>query len=242
MNAPAGPLALLTAQGFVRLPGTELRAMLGPAGAADRLMPFFESWARLETDAFMADGGRYRRRRIANFRAMPGVPGHVRGAHRPHYQAVVHNTLNGGVDRWFAPMEDAIAASAPLTALLDLGRSWADARAGAQQWFVEVHQFRIEAQADAPGYPTPEGVHHDGVDFVLIAMVARTNLVDGETIIEDDDGKRLAQFTLEQPLDAAFIEDARVMHGVTPIRPADPHAPSCRDVLVITWKKGGPPG
>lgn len=242
MNASIGSLAGLAARGFARIPGAELRALMGVAGTEAELRPFFESWSRLETDAFMADGGRYRRRRIANFAATPGVPGHVRGKHRPHFQAVVHNTLNGGVDRWFAPMEDAVAASAPLTALLDLGRDWAEAQAGAQDWFVEVHQFRIEAQANAPGYPTPEGVHHDGVDFVLIAMIARTNLVDGETLIEDDAGNRLAQFTLAQPLDSAFIEDRRVKHGVTPIRPADPAAPSCRDVLVITWKRGGAPG
>ncbi|HYF08666.1 MAG TPA: 2OG-Fe dioxygenase family protein [Acetobacteraceae bacterium] len=232
----------LAAQGFARLPGATLRAMMREAGSDAALAPFFASWSRLETDQHMADGGRYRRRRIANFSAAPGVPGHVRGPHRPHFQAVVHNTLNGGVDRWFAPMEDVVAASAPLTTLLDLGRDWAEARAGAQPWFVEVHQFRIEAGANAPGYPTPEGVHHDGVDYVLIAMVARINLVDGETLIEDDAGHRLAQFTLAEPLDSAFIEDARVRHGVTPVRPADPAAPSCRDVLVITWKRGGPPG
>lgn len=242
MNAPVGPLAALAASGFVRIPGSEMRALLGPAGTDAALRPFVESWARLEVDAFMADGGRYRRRRIANFAAKAGVPGHARGEHRPHFQAVVHNKLNGGVDRWFAPMEDAVADSAPMQGLLELGRGWAEAQVGPQDWFVEVHQFRIEAQANAPGYPTPEGSHHDGVDFVLIGMVARTNLVDGETIIEDDYGNRLGQFVLEQPLDTAFIEDERVKHGVTPIRPADAALPSCRDVLVITWKRGRPPG
>lgn len=231
------PFADLAAQGYVRLTGTELRALMGPAGTDAALAPFFESWSRLEVDAFMADGGRYRRRRIANFAASPGVPGHVRGPHRPHFQAVVHNKLNGGVDRWFAPVEDAVATSAPMTALLDLGRAWAEAQLGPQNWFVEMHQFRIEAQPNAPGYPTPEGMHHDGVDFVLIAMIKRTNLLDGETLIEDDSGNRLAQFTLEQPLDSVFVEDARVLHGVTPIRPADPVQTSCRDVLVLSWKR-----
>ena len=242
MTAPAGPLAALTARGFVRIPGAEMAALLGPAAAPEHLAPFIESWSRLETDSFMADGGRYRRRRIANFSASRGVSGHARGAHRPHFQAVAHNTLNGGVDRWFAPIEDAIAQSAPLHALLDLGRAWADARGGARDWFVETHQFRIEAQANAPGYPTPEGVHHDGVDFVLIAMLARTNLVGGETVIEDDDGNQIGQFLLEQPLDTVFLEDARVRHGVTPIRPANTAAPSCRDVLVITWSTRSPAG
>ena len=106
-------------------------------------------------------------------------------------------------------------------------------------WFVEMHQFRIEAAAGTPGYPTPEGVHHDGVDYVLIGMVARTNLAGGETLITDDAGAELARFTLLDRLDTAFIDDRRVMHGVTPVQPVDPALPSCRDVLVITWKRAG---
>ena len=85
--------------------------------------------------------------------------------------------------------------------------------------------------------PTPEGVHHDGVDVVLIAMLARTNLAGGETLISDDGGRELARFTLLDRLDTALIDDARVMHGVTPVQPADPARPSCRDVLVLTWKR-----
>jgi hypothetical protein len=219
-----------------------MATLMGEGGRAGALAPFFASWERLETDAFMRDGGRYRRRRIANFTAEPGVAGHVRGAHRPHFQAVVHNSLNGGVERWFAPMEDAAAAGAPMAAMLDLGRAMADSLHGAQPWFVEAHQFRIEAAAGAPGFPTPEGVHHDGVDVVLIAMIARTNLEGGETVIEDDAGTRLAQFVLRDPLDTALVDDPRVKHGVTPVAPTDPALPSCRDVLVLTWKRGGPPG
>jgi hypothetical protein len=242
MTLPAGPLADVAARGFARVSGAQMAALMGEGGRAEALAPFFASWNRLETDAFMRDGGRYRRRRIANFSAEPGVPGHVRGAHRPHFQAVVHNTLNGGVDRWFAAMEDEVAASAPLTAMLDLGRALADSLHGAHPWFVEAHQFRIEAAAGAPGFPTPEGVHHDGVDVVLIAMIARTNLEGGETVIEDDDGRRLAQFVLRDPLDTALLDDPRVRHGVTPVAPQDASLPSCRDVLVLTWKRGGVPG
>lgn len=230
----------VSARGFALRQRAEIEALLGPAGDPRALDAFAASWERLETDTFMADGGRYRRRRIANFTARPGQP-HVRGKHRPHYQAVVHNALNGGVDRWFAPVEDAVADSAPLQALLALGRGVADRLRGPQDWFVEMHQFRIEAAAGAPGYPTPEGVHHDGTDVVIIAMIARTNLVGGETVIQDDEGNKLAQFTLLDRLDLAIVDDVRVMHGVTPVGPADAALPSCRDVLVLTWKQGLPP-
>ncbi len=242
MTLPAGPFAELAARGFARVTGAQMMALMNAGGRAEALAPFFDSWNRLETDAFMRDGGRYRRRRIANFTAEPGVPGHRRGPHRPHFQAVVHNALNGGVDRWFAAMEDGVAAGSPLAAMMELGRAMADALHGAQPWFVEAHQFRIEAAAGAPGFPTPEGVHHDGVDVVLIAMIARTNLRGGETVIEDDDGGRLAQFVLRDPLDTALLDDPRVRHGVTPVAPVDDTLPSCRDVLVLTWKRGAPPG
>jgi hypothetical protein len=227
-------------EGFALLRGTEVATRPGLADGP-ALDAFAASWDRLETDAFMADGGRYRRRRHANFTQRTGVPGSVRNEHRPHFQAVVHNTLNGGVDRWFAPVEEAVGRSAPVVALLDLGRAVADGLAPGEDWFVEMHQFRIEAAAGAPGYPTPEGVHHDGVDVVVIAMMARTNLEGGETLITDPAGAELARFTLLDRLDMAVLDDARVMHGVTPIGPADPSLPSCRDVLVLTWKRGGPP-
>lgn len=228
----------LRARGFARLGPEEVRARLALPGPA--LAAFAGSWERLETDRHMADGGRYRRRRHANFLALPGDARHLRGLHRPHFQSVVHNRLNGGVDRWFAPVEDEVAANPATQALLALGRGLADSIFGPAPWFVEMHQFRIEAAAGAPGLPTPEGVHQDGVALVLIAMIARRNLAGGETLVTDLAGSELARFTLDGLLDLCVLDDTRVMHGVTPVTPADPRAPSCRDVLVLTWAPASP--
>ena len=220
--------------GFARLRPEEAQDALGLPAAW--LAEWAGSWDRLETDGFMADGGRYRRRRLANFTALPGLPGHRRGLHRPHFQAEVHNRLNGGLDRWFAPVEDAVACHPTTQGLLTLGREVADALRPGARFFVEMHQFRVEAAPGAPGLPTPEGVHHDGVDCVLIAMVARANLRGGETVVTDAKRQELARFTLEGLLDLAVMDDRRVMHGVSPVKPEDPSRPSCRDVLVLTWK------
>jgi hypothetical protein len=233
--------AAVAERGFARVRGQAMPPLLGLRGAGAALDGFAESWDRLEVDGFMADGGRYRRRRHANFAARWGAPGHRRGPHRPHFQEVAHNRLNGGVERWFAPVEDAVADGAPLRALLDFGRDLADDLHPGRDWFVEAHQFRIEAAAGAPGFPTPEGVHHDGVDVVLIAMVARRNLGGGETLVADAAGAELARFTLRDRLDTVLLDDRRVRHGVSPVRPLEPAAPSCRDVLVLTWKRGLPP-
>src|SRR5438128_2444142 len=80
---------------------------------------------------------------------------------------------------------------------------------------VEVHQFRIEARAAEHGQPTPEGVHRDGVDYVLVLLVDRVNIVSGTTTVHALDGRPLGSFTLASPLDTTLLDDARVAHGVT---------------------------
>ncbi|MFH9726834.1 2OG-Fe dioxygenase family protein [Streptomyces sp. NPDC017254] len=70
------------------------------ATALDDLEPFRESWTRMPLDSYMADGGRYRRRRHATLSAPRASADYVVEEHRPHYQGLDYNTLNGGVARW----------------------------------------------------------------------------------------------------------------------------------------------
>jgi hypothetical protein len=112
---------------------------------------------------------------------------------------------------------------------------------GARRSRIEVHQFRIEARADQAGHPTPEGVHRDGVDFVLVLLVARNNIASGTTTIHSADGTQLGSFTLTDPLDAALVDDERVFHGVTPVHAVDPDFSAYRDVLVVTLKRDDAP-
>jgi 2OG-Fe dioxygenase len=93
---------------------------------------------------------------------------------------------------------------------------------------VELHQFRIEASAGQVGEPTPEGLHRDGVDWVLVALVNRTNVESGVTSIYGMDHRHLGDFTLTDPLDAVFLRDNRVFHGVTTIRRWSPIRPRKR--------------
>jgi hypothetical protein len=100
-----------------------------------------------------------------------------------------------------------------------------------------VHQFRIEAQPGKRGLPTPEGLHRDGVDWVLVLLIARENIAEGVTTIYDLNKESLGCFTLISPLDAALVDDNRVYHGVTAVEPIDPSKPAYRDVLVVTFRR-----
>ena len=103
-------------------------------------------------------------------------------------------------------------------------------------WHIEMHQFRVEARAGEAGQPTPEGMHRDGVDWVLVMLVRRQNVASGETTIFDLSKKPLGSFTLAEPMETALVDDSRVYHGVTAIEPIDAGAPAFRDVLVVTFR------
>src|ERR1700754_3178861 len=104
--APAGSLqSAIAADGFAFLSAAAMRPLLLASGALSDWDAFRASWNDLALDTYMADGGRYRRRRHAVYAA--GDDGLVRMPHQPHYQSLDYNTLNGGVARWFEPITDA---------------------------------------------------------------------------------------------------------------------------------------
>ena len=219
--------------GFCFVAAVDARPLLGDL--AD--WPTFEaSWNDMPLDTYMADGGRYRRRRHATL----SVAAHSRQAkieaHQPHYQSLDYNNLNGGVARHFEPIRHDIVEGASMSAMLALCIDAFGRLSPARAWHVEVHQFRIEAGAQRHGMPTPEGVHRDGVNFVMVLMVKRQNIAEGTTTIHDASGQRLASFTLTQSLDLTLVDDERCLHGVTPVVPVDWAKPAYRDVLVITFR------
>ena len=198
---------------------------------------FAETWNDLGLDTYMADGGRYRRRRFAVFAA--DAAGLRRKPHAPHYQSRDYNTLNGGIARWFDPILDEVATHPVLQALLGTCQALFQSLCDIRAWHVEVHQFRVEARPGAIGQPTPEGMHRDGVDYVLVLLVRRENVASGVTTIEDQNHRVVTSFTLAEPLDAAWLDDHRVSHGVTAVEAIDPAVPAYRDVLVVTFRREG---
>jgi hypothetical protein len=223
-------------RGFAFVHGDLMRPLLEQHGALSDWAALSASWAELELDRYMADGGRYRRRRHAVFTVT--AQGAIRReAHQPHYQDREYNALNGGVARWFEPIAEAIGDGPSLRTILAFcGDLFGRLSPSTASWRVEAHQFRIEAQPGVSGLPTPEGVHRDGVDYVLVLLIARHNIVSGTTTIHDLEQRCLGEFTLTVPFDAALVHDARVFHGVTAVEPLDPSVPAYRDVLVVTFR------
>ncbi|HYZ24052.1 MAG TPA: 2OG-Fe dioxygenase family protein [Rhodopila sp.] len=227
-------IAALQTEGYAFVPASVMRQSLQAEGLSD-WDTFARSWDDLGLDTYMADGGRYRKRRYAVFRAE--ADGITRKPDQPHYQSRDYNRLNGGIERWFAPVLPHVADSAACRAILRFCHSLFNRITPLPAWHIEVHQFRIEASPGQAGQPTPEGMHQDGVDWVLVLMIGRHNIVSGVTSIHALDRRLIGSFTLEQPMDAALVNDHRVFHGVTPVQPLDPAQPAYRDVLVVTFRR-----
>ena len=228
----------LEKQGFVCLSSEAVKTRL-PDEAHAEWDEFALSWKDLGEDLYMADGGRYRRRRHAVFRLEDRL---TRLPAQPHYQSRDYNPLNGGVERWFAPVLPEICASSVLLSLVEMAQDFIalETGAAAPTLFVEMHQFRVETSAKTKGMPTPEGMHRDGVDWVMVAMINRENVSEGVTRLCGPNREPLGEFTLSNPLDMVFLDDWRVFHGVTPISAQNPRNPGKRDVLVLTFRREKP--
>jgi hypothetical protein len=230
--APQTLTAALQTQGFAVLQAQDAAALAGVALADWHAWD--DSWNQLPPDEYLLDGGRYRRRRHASFVVDQDTVSQV--PQRPHWQPVQYNALHGGMERHFEPMSPAMTAAPAWQQMLAwLGRETSKLK-GAQPWYVEAHQFRIDT-TDGIGRPTPEGAHRDGVDLVAVFLVGREGVKGGETRVFDAAGPSGQRFTLSEPWSLLLLDDARVIHESTPIQPVGPHGH--RDTLVITLRAGG---
>jgi hypothetical protein len=196
-----------------------------------------DDWHHLEPDRFLAAGAAFRRRRYGRFVWSPAEGCLEPLPHRPYFQPEEENSYAGGVVREFAPLRAETVVNPWLRALVPAMFDCLpvpDGREGAT-WEVCVHQIRIVATAREPGLPAPEGVHQDGTDFLTLHLVRRHNVQGGVSTIYDLDRRPIASYTLREPLDSLILEDPRVMHGVTPVHPAEGQTEGDRDLLGLDF-------
>lgn len=217
-----------------------------PGGAFEK-MPFFRAatwqrfadcWDRLTLDRYMGDGGIYRYRRFSELVCRPAAGALLLQPHRPYSQPSYINTLNGGTERHFDPLEPVFVEDPFFRGLLVwCARSFAQVSGHDGDWDIKVHPYRIVAAEEASGHPTPEGLHRDGVDYILTLMVRRDNVIGGETTITDASGAPLWRRVLLAPLDIVIADDARTKHAVTAIQRQNRGCRAHRDVLVVAFTR-----
>ncbi len=130
--------------------------------------------------------------------------------------------------RTFHEADDAIAAHPDVLRII---RAMADMvqeiRPGANFLRLNLHPMFVFADLMSTGDNSPEGIHQDGADYIISALVierAGITTDSGESIVYDLDQKTvLFRRTLAEG-EGLFKSDREVFHYVTPIR-EDPAIP-----------------
>jgi hypothetical protein len=197
---------------------------------------FAQSWNDLPQDEYMGDGGKYRYRRFSEFLIGQESRSLSVLSHGPYRQSKEDNYLNGEIDRLYSPMQEEIQQNQAFRQVL---LSFADVMkplCPSANWFVQVFQNRIVANGESPGMPTPEGVHRDGVDFVLTLLINRHNVDGGASSTFAQDGRTLvASTTLTEAGDFIFLNDKLMKHSVQPISRLAPVEDGYRDALIVMY-------
>ncbi|UQA93718.1 2OG-Fe dioxygenase family protein [Streptomyces halobius] len=223
-NYPSAP--------YQYFPATDLKQDLA-AHSDEQLKLFLESWENLPVDAYMKDGADYRRRRYGSFHFSDGEL--VADPPGAFHQTEQINSLHGGIDRHFPPLTESTLEAGVLQSLIRFFMKRLPGEFDPTTSGVGVHQIRITATRDAKGLPAPEGVHEDGHHYVAQVLMRRTDVDGGESQLFDRDHQPLYRTTLLDEFEAVVIDDRRVFHGVSAIRPAAGVRQGVRDMLLIDY-------
>ncbi|MBA2673726.1 2OG-Fe dioxygenase family protein [Ramlibacter sp.] len=217
--------------------GTTAQVLGEDLTALDDWCGFQAIFEDLPPDAYMNDGGSYRLRRFGRFVYTHEGDRLEVQPHAPYSQPKYFNPLNGGVDRHFAPLTDAIVNNQVLQRVLKLLGAAYSALEDQPRWRINTYFNRIVAKSAEDGKPVPEGKHRDGVKFSCLFMANHINFTGGDTTLFDLLTHDAAfEGRLSAGGDILVFRDDTVLHDTTAIQPADLAKPGYRDVLVIEFR------
>lgn len=211
-------------------------AVLDPsrAGCTEReVEDFVGSWNALPQDPYLvASGSGSRRRRYGRCAVLKERIEVLPPA--PFVQSNDVNPIFGGIERRFAELDPAFGSSPVLDSLIRLLCECIPPPPDpTAELNLGIHQIRVQASASAVGLPTPEGIHQDGHRYVAQVFVVR-NAVEGGMSTFYEDGVPVYQTCLTQQFECLLVDDRRMHHGVTAIRPAGAES-GFRDMLLLDF-------
>lgn len=197
-----------------------------PAASAEVLA----SYDGLPVDDYMGNGTRFKR--FDQYRLSPAEGGGWSFTLLPHRDYTTYKTFNkvgGGIRRTYESI------TVDFTPLIAVGAEVIGLDPS-EDWQINVHQNRTRADGGRPGPLTPEGVHHDGHEFVMIAVLRRENVAGGETRLWEPGADAPFWEGTLQPGQAVLLDDRALAHDVTDVLSAD-GGPGHRDIVIIAFSR-----
>ncbi|MEU9467187.1 2OG-Fe dioxygenase family protein [Streptomyces avermitilis] len=189
-----------------------------------------DSYEDLPVDEYMGNGTRFKR--FSQYRLRPeGTEGWTFEllAHRDYTTFTKFNKVGGGIRRVYQPIKaDFVPLISHGIEELGLDRS--------EDWQINVHQNRTRADGDHAGPLTPEGVHHDGHEFVMIAVLHKNNVAGAQTRLWEPGADAPFWTGTLEPGHAVLLDDRSLAHDVTDVESAD-GGPANRDIVIIAFSR-----
>ena len=199
-----------------------------PAATAEIL----DSYERCPLDKYMGNQTRYKR--FSQYRLSPdkqtGQWSFEKLPHRAYTAFKEFNPIGGGIKRDHPPLE------ADFTGYVRLGIAGIGLD-DSEDWQINLHQNRTVATPEKPGLLTPEGIHQDGHEFVMIGILRRNSVVGGITRLwKSKDDKEPFWTGMLEPGQAVLLDDRNVWHDVTDVLPEDGKA-GHRDIFIVSFSR-----
>jgi hypothetical protein len=188
------------------------------------------SYDDLPVDDYMGNGTRHKR--FSQYRLRPtGEDGwdFELLPHRAYTAFKKFNQVGGGMRRDYLPVA---ADFVPLISIgiaeLGLDRS--------EDWQINLHQNRTVAEPGKPGPLTPEGVHHDGHEFVMIGVLRRHNIAGALTRLWRDGAESPFWTGTLDDGEAVLLDDRALAHDVTDVLAANGSRGN-RDIFIVAFSR-----
>lgn len=150
-----------------------------------------------------------------------------------------YNKLTGNIER---PIESALPG-VDFAPYIEFGFHQIDARwpleGVEQQWLVNCHQIRTHAHGQQAGIPVPEGIHRDGVEYIMMGCVHKSSVVGGVSHVYEAEKTSPIFGTTLEPGQALLVDDRVLHHMASPVLATGEHG--YRDMILMGfhfWSRG----
>lgn len=190
---------------------------------------FLDSYDDCPVDEYMGGGTRFKR--FSQYKLIHGDDGwrFQLLPHRDYTAFKQFNPVGGGMKRTYEPIQ---VDFTPLIKLAIEGLEL-DTR---EDWQINVHQNRTIAQGDRTGPLTPEGIHHDGHEFVMIGVLRRHNVGGALTRLWNPGEEKPFWTGTLSAGQAVLLDDRAIAHDVTDVTSADGGAAN-RDIFIVAFSR-----
>ena len=210
-------------------------ADLDPSPSSQELASLRAEWATLPKDEFAENTPHVRRRLHASFMFDRANGKFTRLPPRQYFQDLKNNSVYGGKARNFSQIgTEFFDQFAFITGIaVDCAKNLP---VPYTKILVHCHLMRITADEFGVGYPSPEGIHQDGFDFVSLHLINKTNCKGGQSIVTDGHNNIISAPCLDETLDSIVANDKILFHAALPFF-AISHGPAYRDTLLFSYQE-----